>query len=126
MKKLILVILWTILFVLSGVIIHNKATTFSKKYNNDMDKIEQHLYNDNWEEAENVLNKSLNSWKKESNIWYFILNHDQLDNISLHFDTIKQGIKIKDKPLCIEQMELLKRALHYLIDGEEYDLKHII
>jgi len=110
---------------MSGVYIGNEANDLAMAYNHKLKLIDKHVENKNWNEASKELEKTYDRWIKEKDKWYVILNHSELDNVTLYLHILRDGIEMKDKALCVEQVELIQHSFHHMIEKESYGINNI-
>lgn len=125
MKSLFSVLTWTFIFLFLGFYINTEIENFSTKYENKISVIENHIIENNWDDAKEELEDLKKSWHKEKNIWYKLLNHEYFNNVSLNLNILDKAISLNDKPLSFEQIELIKMALDNIVESERCDLNHI-
>lgn len=125
MKSLFSVLTWTFIFLFLGFYINTEIENFSTKYENKISIIENHIIENNWDDAKEDLEDLTKSWHKEKNIWYKLLNHEYFNNVSLNLNILDKAISLNDKPLSFEQIELIKMALDNIVESERCDLNHI-
>lgn len=125
MKSLFSVLTWTFIFLFLGFYINTEIENFSTKYENKISVIENHIIENNWDDAKEDLEDLTKSWHKEKNIWYKLLNHEYFNNVSLNLNILDKAISLNDKPLSFEQIELIKMALDNIVESERCDLNHI-
>lgn len=125
MKSLFSVLTWTFIFLFLGFYINTEIENFSTKYEDKISVIENHIIENNWDDAKEDLDELTKSWHKEKNIWYKLLNHEYFNNVSLNLNILDKAILLNDKPLSFEQIELIKMALDNIVESERCDLNHI-
>ena len=125
MKAFIGVMLWTFLLVMSGIYINKEANEFVGYYNDKLKLIDAHLENKQWDEASKELEKTYEKWVNEKDKWYIVLNHGELDNVTLYLHILRDGVEMEDKALCVEQVELIQHSFHHIIERESYGISNI-
>lgn len=126
MKSFFYVLIFTILFIALGFFVTNGVGNFTDTYKNKIDIIENHIENNNWDEAKIILENTSNSWHKEKSIWYKLLNHESFDLICLHFNILDKSIYTNDKSKALENIEIIKITLENILESEKCDLNHIL
>jgi len=125
MKAFVGVMIWTFLVIMSGVYIGNEANELAITYNHKLKLIDEHVENKDWSGASKELENTYNQWIKEKGKWYIILNHSELDNVTLYLHILRDGIEMEDKALCVEQVELIQHSFHHMIEKESYGINNI-
>ena len=113
MKRIIGVLIWTLLFISLGIYSENKIYDFTNKFKSEIELIQKNI------------KKWSKSWHKEKEIWYKIVNHEYFDDICLSLNIIEQSIKYDDKLNALEQVETIKMLLNNILESEKCDLNHI-
>lgn len=126
MKSAAFVFIWTIIFIVFGIFTNNNIENFTNKYTDKLQTIEELVEVDNWDNANKNLDKFLNSWYKEKEIWYKLLDHTYFDDISLYASILDKSISIHDKSKCFEQIEIIKTTLDNIVESVKFDLNHIL
>ena len=78
MKRIIGVLIWTLLFISLGIYSENKIYDFTNKFKSEIELIQKNIEDDNLEKVSNDIKKWSKSWHKEKEIWYKIVNHEYL------------------------------------------------
>ena len=125
MKRIIGVLIWTLLFISLGIYSENKIYDFTNKFKSEIELIQKNIEDDNLEKVSNDIKKWSKSWHKEKEIWYKIVNHEYFDDICLSPNIIEQSIKYDDKLNALEQVETIKMLLNNILESEKCDLNHI-
>ncbi len=125
MKRIIGVLIWTLLFISLGIYSENKIYDFTNKFKSEIELIQKNIEDDNLEKVSNDIKKWSKSWHKEKEIWYKIVNHEYFDAICLSLNIIEQSIKYDDKLNALEQVETIKMLLNNILESEKCDLNHI-
>lgn len=125
MKQVIIVLVWTLLFISLGVYSENKIQDFADGFTYKIEVIEKYIEDDKLDVATNKLQDFSNSWHTEKEIWYKIVNHKYFDDICLSINILKQSIKYNDTLSALEQVETIKMLLNNILEYEKCDLNHI-
>jgi hypothetical protein len=125
MKAFIGVMIWTFLLVMSGVYINKEANEFVNYYTDKIKLIDKYVENEKWDEATSELEETYTNWVKEKGKWYVVLNHGELDTVTLYLHILRDGIEMEDPALCVEQVELIQHSFHHIIEKESYSLQNI-
>ena len=125
MKRIIGVLIWTLLFISLGIYSENKIYDFTNKFKSEIELIQKNIEDDNLEKVSNDIKKWSKSWHKEKEIWYKIVNQEYFDDICLSLNIIEQSIKYDDKLNALEQVETIKMLLNNILESEKCDLNHI-
>lgn len=124
MKTFIAVLLSTITFVIFGFFMQHKIIEFTDKYEKKISIIENEIQNDNLETAQKLVNSFIDSWQKDINFWYYLLNHEFFDEITSSIQIIEKSIETQDKIVSMIYIELIKVNLQNILQYEKLDLDH--
>lgn len=100
------------LFLLVSIIIMEGGVYFKKIGDGDkipaiLNEIEDVVYNDDWEEAENKVNLLVNTYNKVSRLVQFSAEREALMNFKIHLFLLKSYIESKDQKEAKAQVALL-------------------
>lgn len=126
MKTLIYTVIWTVLFVVFGLFVSFKAESFATEYVDALDKIEEHIKAEEWEECDEHIKELKDNFRRDSKGWFKLLNHCHLGDVELYFNVLIDGVYLKDVGMCLEQIECIKISLHRMIESEKHNLDHIL
>ena len=76
MKRIIGVLIWTLLFISLGIYSENKIYDFTNKFKSEIELIQKNIEDDNLEKVSNDIKKWSKSCHKEKEIWYKIVNNE--------------------------------------------------
>ena len=68
MKRIIGVLIWTLLFISLGIYSENKIYDFTNKFKSEIELIQKNIEDDNLEKVSNDIKKWSKSWHKEKEI----------------------------------------------------------
>lgn len=125
MKTSIIVLIWTVVFVLLGLFNHQKIDEFSISYIDKFQSIEENISSNQWNEASIKLNEYKKSLEKDKNIWYKLINHGYLNEVFESIEILNQGIYLKDKMISLQEVEKIKMVFNNLMEDECYNLNRI-
>ncbi|WP_455538693.1 DUF4363 family protein [Terrisporobacter sp.] len=125
MKSSFFVILFTVLFIILGLFNHNKINEFSYNYLDEFNSIEKIIKDENWNKADNLVKKTKKNLEKEKNTWYKLINHEYLNEIFASIEILNQSIYMKDKMICLQELEKIKMVFNNLMEDECYNFNRI-
>lgn len=125
MKQVIVVLIWTLLFVSLGIYSENKIYDFTNKFKYEIELIQKNIEDDELDKVAIDIKDWSKSWHKEKEIWYKIVDHEYFDDICLSLNILEQSIKYNDKLAALEQIETIKMHLNNILESEKCDLNHI-
>ena len=125
MKQVIIVLVWTLLFICLGIYSENKIHDFTDKFKYKIEVIEKYIEDDKFDIVSNKIKDFSKSWHDDKEIWYKIVNHKYFDDICLSINILEQSIKYNDTLAALEQVETIKMLLNNILEYEKCDLNHI-
>lgn len=125
MKSSYFVILWTIIFIILGLVNHNKINEFSYTYIDKLDLIEENIKEDKWEQASYNLRDIKMELETEKNIWYKLINHAYFNDIFSSLEILNQGIYLEEKMISLQEVKKVKTVLENLMEDECYNFNRI-
>ena len=125
MKRVIAVLIWTLLFISLGIYSENKIYDFTNNFKYKIELIQKDIENDKLDKVETDIKDWSKLWHKEKEIWYKIVDHEYFDDICLSLNLLEQSIKYNDKLAALEQVETIKMLLNNILESEKCDWNHI-
>ena len=125
MKKSWFVLIWTILFIFLGIFIHSKTNELSSKYINEFTNVEYSIKSENWNDASKKVSSLSKSLENEKCTWYKLINHGYFNEVFMSLEILKQSISMKDKMICLQEIEKIKMIFNNLEEDECCDFNRI-
>lgn len=125
MKSSFFVIIFTILFIILGLFNHDNINEFSYNYLDKFNTIEENVKNENWSKASDLLKTSKDNLEDEKNTWYKLINHEYLNEVFASMEILNQSIYMKDKMICLQEIEKIKMVFNNLMEDECYNFNRI-
>lgn len=125
MRNVIIVLIWTLSFVVFGIYSEKKINDFTDKFKYEIELIQENIENDKFEDAISDVKDWSKLWHEEKNTWYKIVNEEYFDDICLSINILEESIKYNDKLNALEEIENIKMYLNNILDAEKFDLNHI-
>ena len=125
MKSSFFVIIFTILFIILGLFNHDNINEFSYNYLDKFNTIEENVKDENWSKASDLLKTSKDNLEDEKNTWYKLINHEYLNEVFASMEILNQSIYMKDKMICLQEIEKIKMVLENLMEDECYNCNRI-
>jgi len=125
MRPLICICVVTIAIISIGFTIINMLDNDSENLSNLITKIENEIKNDNWEEAR-IIEKQLNDqWKKYEKKWPVVIDHAEVDNISLHLSELAVYLANRDRILASAELSVIKLLVNNIPRKETVIIQNI-
>ncbi|MCI7206804.1 MAG: DUF4363 family protein [Clostridiales bacterium] len=125
MKSSFFVIIFTILFIILGLFNHDNINEFSYNYLDKFNTIEENVKDENWSKASDLLKTSKDNLEDEKNTWYKLINHEYLNEVFASMEILNQSIYMKDKMICLQEIEKIKMVFNNLMEDECYNFNRI-
>lgn len=125
MKSSFFVIIFTILFIILGLFNHDNINEFSYNYLDKFNTIEENIKDENWNKASDLLKTSKHNLEDEKNTWYKLINHEYLNEVFASMEILNQSIYMKDKMICLQEIEKIKMVFNNLMEDECYNFNRI-
>lgn len=125
MKSSFFVIIFTILFIILGLFNHDNINEFSYNYLYKFNTIEENVKDENWSKASDLLKTSKDNLEDEKNTWYKLINHEYLNEVFASMEILNQSIYMKDKMICLQEIEKIKMVFNNLMEDECYNFNRI-
>ena len=125
MKSSFFVIIFTILFIILSLFNHDNINEFSYNYWDKFNTIEENVKDENWSKASDLLKTSKDNLEDEKNTWYKLINHEYLNEVFASMEILNQSIYMKDKMICLQEIEKIKMVFNNLMEDECYNFNRI-
>ena len=125
MKSSFFVIIFTILFIILSLFNHDNINEFSYNYLDKFNTIEENIKDENWSKASDLLKTSKDNLEDEKNTWYKLINHEYLNEVFASMEILNQSIYMKDKMICLQEIEKIKMVFNNLMEDECYNFNRI-
>lgn len=125
MKNTIIALIWVVLFIFLGIYIDNKVEVFGVNYIKEVETTYEIINDENWQEAEKMLNNLFEELDTQKDFWLKVLNHQYYDDLNLELNLVKNAIYCKNKIRALEELEKIKSILKNLIADEKCNLNYI-
>ena len=125
MKSSFFVIIFTILFIILGLFNHDNINEFSYNYLDKFNTIEENVKDENWSKASDLLKTSKDNLEDEKNTWYKLINHEYLNEVFASMEILNQSIYMKDKMICLQEIEKIRMVFNNLMEDECYNFNRI-
>lgn len=100
--------------IMSSGFILKRSFTESDDVIKQINLVEASINKQDWEQADNQLEKGFNAWEKVKNRIQFSVERDFLEKIDNELATLKGAIKAKDEKILIISIEKIKKIWNQL------------
>lgn len=126
MKTLVSVGLIAVIIIVGGLWAYNILDSQSYELYDDLNNIEKHVYAEDWNNASILFNKMNHSWEIKKNTWSIILDHMEIDNISVNFSELESFLKTQSQDDALSKLSVLKQLIRHVPDRESATLKNVL
>lgn len=125
MRNTIIALIWIVLFILFGIYIDSKVEGFCVDYKKDVEATYEVVHDDNWEDADEMLDNLVKRLDTQKDFWLKVLNHQYYDDLNLELNLVKNAIYCKNKIRALEELENIKSILRNLMADEKCNWNYI-
>lgn len=125
MKKLIVSMVIFISIIASGLLIIRYFKNTSRNLTYEIENISSLVRENNWEDAKSNIKILQKNWDKTENIWAFLTDHIEIDNIEMSMIKSAQYIESKNTSLSLAELENLKYMVDHIYEKELFNLMNI-
>lgn len=125
MKNLIYVLVWTVVFIIFGILVTVNVSDFTEKYTRKIEIIGSYIESDDWDLADRDLKNLNKEWHEEKKGWYKLLDHEYFDEVCLNLEILSKYILVRDKSKALEKIEYIKSNLNNILESDRCDSNHI-
>lgn len=117
-----------LLILLSALSVWNisHAERLSQKLHEHLTKSEIHAMAEEWQEAQDALDKAFLLWNSSEGYTHIFIRHSETDSCSDAFYELKQALYAKEWPEAQTLFEKLHQHIHSIADMEKIRLGNIL
>lgn len=129
MKKEILIIVGIIAVIITAHAVSQVYTqNFFESICNDLDKIEEKIISDDYENEETSadIEDVINKWNSKYDIFACYIEHDELEKVKTQLISIKANIKVDDFDKSVDEIEKCKFILKHIEEKDSLKFVNIL
>lgn len=126
MRTLTTIFVIIVLLIGGSYISYRYIETTTQTTGTHLEVVEQSIFAQKWEEAENELTIVQQSWDKYNTWWSILLDHQEIDTIGLSMKRLEGFIERQDVTLSLGEVSSLKLFFEYIYDKEKFTIKNIL
>jgi hypothetical protein len=109
----------------NGFIIKLYLQKTSDELLSKLDKIDHYVDTNSWDEAYQEINALNKDWERKEKVWGMIINHHEIDNISISLKASLVYINKKDQADSLASLSSLRHYIGHIPVMEKISLKNI-
>lgn len=125
MKILLASTIIILLCILCGIYLFSYILDTSTIYINEIAKIRDEITNENWLIASSNFEALEKKWDKTEKFWKIVVEHEELDTVSLYFSSIKDYIDENEKPHALAELSILEYFITHIMEKERLTIQNI-
>ena len=119
MRMVVISAIFLIIMILIWVWFHfTSIEIVTSYYWENLIDLSNAIYNDDWDKAENDINKYSKKWEEARNLWIYFINQKDIDNIDASFTKLDVYIKNFNKTIAQAEIEQLRMLFNVIKENE--------
>ena len=110
----------------SGFLVRHYLQKTSDELISMLDEIDSYVDNESWEEAYAKMSAINEAWDKKEKVWGMVINHHEIDNISISLKSALVYINLNDKIDSLASLSSLRHYIGHIPIMERMSPKNII
>lgn len=90
-----------------------------------IEKVEDSIKKDDWNQAENHINQNVKIWEDMKGTWSALVDHQEIDNIDVTMTRLQTLIKSKDTSSALSEAAALKKFFNHIPNKEKLSLHNV-
>ncbi len=126
MKTLYVSLAWLIIIILAWYLIYYFSIDNAIKYFDiELKNIYNAVINENYNEAQMILNKVMKKWKDTEKLWIYFVHQGEVEDIIASIQKMDSYIKTENKSMTLSEIEEFKKFLRKVMGNESITLENI-
>ncbi len=126
MKTLYVSFAWLIIIILAWYLIYYFSIDNAIKYFDiELKNIYNAVINENYNEAQMILNKVMEKWKDTEKLWIYFVHQGEVEDIIASIQKMDSYIKTENKSMTLSEIEEFKKFLRKVMGNESITLENI-
>ncbi|MCK9216851.1 MAG: DUF4363 family protein [Firmicutes bacterium] len=126
MKQLVYSLIIVILIIAVGILTIEMLKRESESLHNLFTEIENSIYFDEWEKAKHIVKETQNQWDKYKKIWPMLIDHLEIDNVTVRLSELQAYILNQDKTESLSKLAALKVLIKHIPEKESFIIQNIL
>jgi len=126
MRMVVISAIFLIIMILIWVWFHfTSIEIVTSYYWENLIDLSNAIYNDDWDKAENDINKYSKKWEEARKLWIYFINQKDIDNIDASFRKLDVYIKNFNKTIAQAEIEELRTLFNVIKENECLSIENI-
>lgn len=126
MKKLIICIIVLIAFISISILVESKLQQSANEILKDIDLLYNEISDENWDKVDKDLKKLENKWENTSDKWALLVEHEEIDQITVSFLKSKTFTINREKEEALAELREFKFMIDHIPKITKLELKNIL
>lgn len=126
MRSLLNILLGFAVLISFSVFTYKNIEMSYQTISTNLEQVQKYIADEQWDDAEKVMNEVDSFWSKTENSWAILLDHEALDDIEISIKKLEKYIETKEKPSSLAELETLKVLIKKIIESESLKLNNIL
>ena len=126
MKPVIYSIIIVLTIVILGTFTIRMLNKESENFHNLLTDLERSIYNNKWEEANNIGKKLEKEWDNYKKVWPMLIDHSEIDNVNMLLAELESYVKSSDKTESLSKIASLKVMIKHIPKKESFIIQNIL
>lgn len=126
MKKLIICIIVLIAFISISIFVETKLQESANEILKDIDLLYNQISDENWDKVDKDLKKLENKWEDTSDKWALLVEHEEIDQITVSFLKSKTFTVNREKEEALAELREFKFMIDHIPKITKLELKNIL
>lgn len=92
----------------------------------ELDQMDNQIKNGGWEQAKSQLDTLEKEWEKTKNVWSGLVTHQEIDNIDVSLQRLKEYIDNQSTVLATSELATFRLLVEHIADTESLSFKNIL
>ncbi|SNS41942.1 protein of unknown function [Anaerovirgula multivorans] len=126
MKVVVITVLILVLFFVSSLYMNHYITRSSEEVVNKIEKLEESIEKNNWEEAQLYMKETAEEWNKTKKVWLIFLEHYEIDKINIVLARLQKFTSIEKDTEALGEIAEFKLLVKHVVEKEAFKITNIL
>lgn len=91
----------------------------------ELDYVEQLIHGQNWDQANQEMERMQEEWKHTKKWWSAMLNHQEIDQIDITLKRVEKYVEGKSSLLSLGELAALRLLVDHIANTESFSIENI-
>ncbi|SDL06819.1 DUF4363 family protein [Natronincola ferrireducens] len=126
MKVVVITILILVVFFIASLYFTYYLNQSAETFIDMIEKLDKSITQENWEEAQEHIERVMKEWDKTKKIWLGFLEHYEIDMIDIILARTQKYVTIEERSLALGGVAELKLLVEHILDKQTLKLQNIL